>query len=432
MEECSELRQYELEAMEAVYAEDCTIDYEHSKGTVCIKLAEDLCETATRNSFGRAIHHLPPVQLSFTLPSLYPLQRPPEIKVACDWLTPESLANITQLLNTIWSEDDGSGVLDIMVNSVRYDLDAANLQVLPESLDKIMSFDKLKEKEDFESHTYPCMICMEKQSGKHCVRLSCSHIHCRQCMAGYLGMLIDEGSVVSLRCPHPDCRKPSSSSRITAEELEDLVDAAHVLRYKDLLDKRRVEIDGGYAWCPRQGCGKAAKRDSSVDKLCVCSCGFAFCLMCNSVWHGTNYCRVNNQQVIVNKYRAALESNPDAVRQMERQYGKTVLARMLKAVLEEEETMEFIRSSTQQCPSCSLAIAKSYGCNHMVCSHCNTHFCYLCGAFIDKGDPFIHFNDKGSKCHMRLFEGIVEDEQTAEDADEAEANLLINMALGDD
>ncbi|KAJ1945008.1 hypothetical protein FBU59_002438 [Linderina macrospora] len=374
MEECSELRRYELEALEAVYAEDCTVDYEHSSGTVSIELSEDVCEAVTKDSIGKAIHHLPPLQLRFVLPDLYPLQQPPGIELICDWLTPESLADITQFLSTTWCETDGAGVLDIIINTIRYDLSTSQLQVRQESLDKIISFDKLKEKDAFESHTYPCMICMEKQSGKHCIKLSCSHIHCRQCLTGYLGMLIDEGSVVSLRCPHPDCRKPSSSSRITTEELEDLMDSAHVLRYKELIDKRRVEIDGG----------------------------------------------------------TALASDPDTVKQMERQYGKNVLARMLKAVLEEEETMEFIRSSTQQCPTCSLAIAKSYGCNHMVCSQCNTHFCYLCGSFIDKIDPFVHFNDRGSKCHMRLFEGIEDDEQTAEDADEAEANILIEMALGND
>ncbi|KAK1050664.1 hypothetical protein LTR33_014664, partial [Friedmanniomyces endolithicus] len=47
---------------------------------------------------------------------------------------------------------------------------------------------------------------------------------------------------------------------------------------------------------------------------------------------------------------------------------------------------------------------KTMGCNHMKCFQCNTHFCYLCGAWLDGDNPYIHFNKQGSPCFQRLWE----------------------------
>ncbi|KAI8323383.1 hypothetical protein GQ54DRAFT_258337 [Martensiomyces pterosporus] len=393
------------------------------------------------------ITSLPAIRLDFTLPSAYPLSDPPQIALSCCWLRKSALdAVVHAKLDEVWETERGMSVLDMIVNIVRYDLEPTDgLQIelqQPGAMDVIAEHSKQKERDEFESHTYPCLICMEEQSGKHCIKLNCSHIHCRRCLTGYLGMLVEEGSLLSLKCPHPDCRKPSSRSQITVEELESLLDSAHMERYRRLSEKRRVETDGAnYSWCPREGCGRAAQRDKTVEKLCMCECGFAFCLFCRRAWHGTNYCAIENRAAIVEKYKTAKENGRRmAVLQMEKQYGASVLNRMLKEYEMELESIEYIRGSTQQCPTCRLPIAKSYGCNHMRCTQCDTHFCYLCGAYIDKSDPLLHFNTRGAGCHMRLFEGIEQEddeEETADgvrdaaQADEYEANLLIQLALGD-
>jgi len=38
------------------------------------------------------------------------------------------------------------------------------------------------------------------------------------------------------------------------------------------------------------------------------------------------------------------------------------------------------------------------------------YFCYLCGKHLRKGNPYDHFNDKGTTCYMQLFAGIEHEE----------------------
>jgi len=37
-------------------------------------------------------------------------------------------------------------------------------------------------------------------------------------------------------------------------------------------------------------------------------------------------------------------------------------------------------AGARHCPNCSLRVARSAGCNHIVCPACATHFCFLCEA----------------------------------------------------
>jgi len=40
----------------------------------------------------------------------------------------------------------------------------------------------------------------------------------------------------------------------------------------------------------------------------------------------------------------------------------------------------------------------------MRCYTCNSHFCYLCSAWLQPQDPYKHFNTEGTDCFQRLWE----------------------------
>jgi len=44
----------------------------------------------------------------------------------------------------------------------------------------------------------------------------------------------------------------------------------------------------------------------------------------------------------------------------------------------DEETSHWISKHTRPCPSCSVPISKTEGCNHMKCTHCHASFCWAC------------------------------------------------------
>lgn len=52
----------------------------------------------------------------------------------------------------------------------------------------------------------------------------------------------------------------------------------------------------------------------------------------------------------------------------------------------------------------------------MTCFQCQTHFCYLCGAWLDGSNPYMHFNRGGSDCYQRLWE--------LEEGDEGQGNAF--------
>ncbi|KAJ2824369.1 hypothetical protein FBU31_004014 [Coemansia sp. 'formosensis'] len=422
-DECADYQHCEMEALAAIYADTSEFTFTTAKdsrllsGSIAVEVDTTVSESlvsmvATGTDPGGGIEwfkvrYLPPIELRFTLPGLYPLVDAPRISLSCCWLSAEALECIESRMAEIWQVEQGMCVLDSYINSLRYDLTtmAGAIQIDVKAIEEIAAYDARRRRGLFEMQTYTCIICMESQSGRHCVELGCAHVHCAQCLGGYWGMLVDEGSVWLLRCPHPGCRQSPGG-----DDLGRVLSAEQVQRYSLLSEQRRVDMDSSrYAWCPREGCGKWGVRDRVQDKLCVCACGYAFCVCCRRVWHGPSFCAIESRQRIMEEYRRAREEGV-GLAAMEKQYGKAVLEGMLEREVAEDESLRFIEGMSTACPSCSVRIVKAYGCNHIICSQCNSHFCYLCGELIGRGDPLNHFRMAGSACFMKLLEGVLGDQ----------------------
>lgn len=58
-------------------------------------------------------------------------------------------------------------------------------------------------------------------------------------------------------------------------------------------------------------------------------------------------------------------------------------------------TKQLLNDTTKKCPNCNFNIEKNEGCNHMICSLCNTHFCWLCNTILQENSITDHFMVNG-------------------------------------
>lgn len=181
-----------------------------------------------------------------------------------------------------------------------------------------------------------------------------------------------------------------------------------VQRYVKLKRKKRLESDRTTIYCPRQWCQGPArsKKSSSHDedlesededepkgpaepqtydpnepeklpppseRLAICEdCSFAFCKVCKASWHGEYFTCFPRSQ--------------------------------FELTAEERASEDYMKLHTQPCPTCDARAQKTHGCNHMICFKCDTHFCYLCGAYLERDNPYQHYNSQDKGCYMRLWE----------------------------
>ncbi|KAJ1645279.1 hypothetical protein LPJ64_003118 [Coemansia asiatica] len=452
-DECLELKSTEMDALMAIYGESEQFEYSSNNdnglisGKLIIEIDSISVQELVNNSTAPNIEYLPPITMKFTLTALYPLQEPPSITIECSWLNDFAIEMIKTRLDEIWELEHGICVLHSFIDILTHDLHlikgiTVNLQ---KDAEAIVVYNRERRLRDFEAQSFDCAICMEEQSGRHCIELSCHHVFCRSCLSLYLGILIAEGSIAQLKCPDTQCRRLPEQPEIKADEMQQLLNEEQISRFQRLQEQRKIDSDGSkYAWCPRQGCGLGVECDKTIERLCECDCGYVFCKLCLRTWHGNNHCEIKNAKRIIELYIRAVRQNQDqTVRaKLEGQYGEATLKRMLAEYDRESASMDLIRKSTQKCPKCCLRIQKTYGCNHMQCSQCHTHFCYLCGTVVDKTNPMAHFNSARSQCRMRLFDGIegsvgydreqqlLLQQPLQEEQDEI--NLMIQLAFEDD
>lgn len=251
--------------------------------------------------------------------------------------------------------------------------------------------------------------------------IDCGHVFCRQCLQDFYNNAITEGDLASIKCLAPDCAKQRSKTgnsltgkrrkpktRISSSELLQIpIEQEMVKRYVSLKHKAELESDKNTIYCPRKWCQGAARsrkhrkpsqllndNDSSGEEseteneastpktsykawselLAVCEdCSFAFCSRCYQGWHGEfTLCvpRTNTGELTE----------------------------------EDKASLEYLKLHTTPCPTCTAPAQKTHGCNHMICFKCETHFCYLCSAWLEPANPYQHYNLVTTSCYMRLWE----------------------------
>ncbi|KAJ9148309.1 RBR-type E3 ubiquitin transferase [Pleurostoma richardsiae] len=392
------------------------------------------------------LSHLPPVTLRICLPKNYPLDEPPAVTVTTSppWLPQDTARKLEADCARLWEELGRDLVVFTFIDHIQQCTDDVFalinddgvLEIDPQHKIAVLDYDIKAKRAAFENGTFDCGVCLEPKKGKVCHRMmDCGHVFCVQCLQDFYNNAITEGDLASVRCLEPSCAKERGAAQTStgkkrrkpktfispSELLQIPLETDVVKRYVTLKYKTELESDKNTIYCPRTWCQGAArsrkhkkpeglefeeglsdsesepddeaegaggangaasskppKKYQAKDLLAICEdCGFAFCSRCFQSWHGEFF------------------------RCMPRRDKEELSA-------EEKASLEYVQLHTTPCPTCDCPAQKTHGCNHMICFRCNTHFCYLCSAWLDPGNPYQHFNEMpdGSRtgCYMRLWE----------------------------
>lgn len=385
-----------------------------------------------RNAQVHHIEYLPNVRIKMTLPEGYPTNSPPVLKVSTvsNWLPQTELDQLATDGHRLWEECGHDQMLYSFIDNVQ---DAAReafgllkgqqcLQ-LPSDLEiPLLDHDQSAKQADFDRQGHDCGICLEPKRGVACHKMiHCGHIFCRQCLKDFYNNAITEGDVHGVKCLDPGCAKARAEKmaqsgrrgkpKVTlspSELLQIPLEHDMVKRYVEMKHKIALENDKSTVYCPRKNCEGAARSlkhkkpkvsasdlaadaesDSEyedetaddtpktyrrIDLLRICEdCSFAFCSRCLHTWHG--------EFVLCGPPRKDEEVSA-----------------------EEQASLEYIKLHTTPCPDCGVPAQKTHGCNHMRCQRCETHFCYLCSAWLDARNPYQHYNTATTGCYQRLWE----------------------------
>ncbi|KAL2144106.1 hypothetical protein VTI28DRAFT_9560 [Corynascus sepedonium] len=390
--------------------------------------------------------YLPSVRLEIILGPSYPAEQPPRVNVSTSppWLPAETIKRLEDDASRLW-EEMGRNIVGFTyidhVQQAAADVfglvdENGSLELDSTHRTAVLVHDINARKAAFDNETFDCGVCLEPKKGSVCHRmLDCGHVFCVNCLQSFYNNAIKEGDIAAVICLEPNCAKDRAKAAFPGRKTKRLRTSIHpsellqipldqetVKRYVMLKYKAELESDRNTVYCPRKWCNGAArskkhkkpqglelaeasgdsateaededdnkddkKRPNGEDKskalnskggrLAICEeCSFAFCSRCCQSWHGEiNFCPGNRED------------------------------RLAAAEL---ASLEYIKLHTTLCPQCGAAAQKVQGCNHMLCSRCRTHFCYLCSAWLNPNNPYKHYNTPPSApgeegCYMRLWD----------------------------
>jgi len=148
-----------------------------------------------------------------------------------------------------------------------------------------------------------------------------------------------------------------------------LNDSRSESRFLDSLVNSFVEDNPSLRWCPAPGCQYAIllkEIASDHNEGVVCLCGMSFCFRCLEEAHQPASCS---------------------------------MVKAWKKLTNVQLDEYFVTSISRHCPHCKVPVEKNGGCNHMHCTKCSFHFCWLCMQKFGSGEMGSPDGYRSHKCN---------------------------------
>ena len=177
----------------------------------------------------------------------------------------------------------------------------------------------------------------------------CSHKFCTSCWKEYIRSNVDSTlNDLNVKCMDYGCKCYLTESFMLSFFNRNDDKALFERFYKTKVDSY-VGSNFRLKWCPNPKCVPLC-----IKKLCdenlyyvQCKCGEECCFHCDQEPHFPSTCAMYEKFVRMSKEDAA--------------------------------SVQLIKKTSQQCPSCKTFVFKNVGCDHINC-HCGKEFCYRCGG----------------------------------------------------
>ncbi|CAI5448040.1 unnamed protein product [Caenorhabditis angaria] len=173
--------------------------------------------------------------------------------------------------------------------------------------------------------------------------LQCGHCFCEQCWNCHIESRLSEGVATRIECMESECGVYCPPDFV----YEILEKGPLRAKYDRFLFRDLVLSHRELKFCVGKDCQVVIRSNEDKPKRVTCeSCHTAFCVKCGVDYHAPTSC--------------------DTIKQW------------LTKCADDSETANYISAHTKDCPQCHSCIEKAGGCNHIQCTRCRYHFCWMC------------------------------------------------------
>ena len=255
----------------------------------------------------------------------------------------------------LWQMQTDSGLLSVNLNHRYHSVTLTGEQPAIEKATSMI--DQIKNEldnnpTDHGANLLPeCPVCLCEIELSDLTRLEyCGHAYCQSCLKLHFQSALQDKQFPILCCVE-DCNKPIVQKDIRQQIGKGVVDMKQLAlaTVSSFVGKNKET----FRYCITPDC-EMVYRVSDDGRMFQCGdCDVRVCTSCHIQYHD----------------------------------GLTCAMYQLAKTGEESVDMWIKERPTtrKRCPKCKIGIEKTYGCNHMTCTACNTHICWVCLAYFSTG-----------------------------------------------